>query len=66
MDIRERIRAYMEREKLTQGEFSERSGIPQSTISMIMRGADPRLSTVLKIEKTITGSPTLHRRVTDV
>jgi len=43
---------------MTQDELSKRSGVPQTTISTILNGSDPRYSTILALEKAL---PALRR-----
>lgn len=43
------LRHAMEKRALTQEALSERSGVSQTTIGNILRGSDPRLSTLRRL-----------------
>lgn len=44
-----RLAEYLERTGETQSAFAKRSGVPQSTVSLICKGGGTRVETALKI-----------------
>ncbi|WP_321480296.1 helix-turn-helix domain-containing protein [uncultured Bacteroides sp.] len=52
MDIKDRIKMVMEREKIPSGAFAESIGIQQSTLSHILNGRNnPSLDVVMKVHQ---------------
>ena len=55
MEIKDRIKMIMEREKMTSGAFAESIGIQQSTLSHILNGRNnPSLDVVMKVNQKYT------------
>lgn len=50
-----RLTEYLERTGETQLAFAKRSGVPQSTVSLICKGGGTRVETALKIIEATSG-----------
>lgn len=57
MAIAENLRAEMERAQVTQYALEKLSGVPQPTIQRILKGSDPKASTVNKLAAALHISP---------
>lgn len=55
----DRLRAAMG--EMTQDDLAKRSGVPQTTISNILLGADPRYSTVQALELALPALRSQHK-----
>ena len=51
--VKNRVKEYRKATKLTLAELAERSGVPISTISDIELGAEPRVTTAIRIARVL-------------